>query len=76
MSKQILGKKNELMNLRGTISEYERKLVDKTTPQKDLYAAKREALLLDREMTRHQRNLHIMDSGHTKVDKIVGYGCQ
>jgi len=65
------------MNLRGTISEYERKMVDKhNTPKKDVFAAKQQANKIEREMTNHQRALTMMDPGHTKVNKLVVYGCQ
>ena len=65
------------MNLRGTISEYERKIVDKgATPKKDLFKAKITSNNLERDMTVHQTALHMMSPGHAKVNKIVGYGCQ
>ena len=54
MSRQIEGKKNELLSLRKKITEFEQKLVDNhNTPKKNLYAAKREANNLEREMTKH-----------------------
>jgi len=65
------------MNLRGTISEYERKIVDNNaTPKKDLFKAKVASNNLERGMTNHQTALHMMSPGHTAVNKIVGYGCQ
>ena len=49
------------MNLRGTISEYERKILDKgATPKKDLFKAKITSNNLERDMTVHQTALHMM----------------
>jgi hypothetical protein len=46
------------------------------TPKKDVVKAKHAALNLEREMSQHQTALHMMSPGHSKVNKIVGYGCQ
>lgn len=45
-------------------------------PRKYAYAPHAENYHVERNMTKHQTALHVMDPEHTLVNKVVGYGCQ